>query len=233
LWQLKLKKLINVSGIFDETPFNKNISIVAIIILVGTIFLTGSKVFAKNHYLGLIVFLQIVFLSLFIKSCTGSIFKKVWNAKQGFVKRKWENLSKISLRLNHILLYLGIFSLAMFHLLQAYFLRSSNMLLSYQQSAIGVVFLILFGWFLFGDRRRISFPRHVALTNFLFMIFIVAYDFLLFWVIHITDGPIWTGRLEIPLVLSILGVLTMVFPEFFVFPIFNFKQIEKTLGQKN
>jgi hypothetical protein len=228
----KLKKLFNIGGIFDETPFNKKISIIAIIILICTIFLTGRKVLMQNHYVGLLLFLQIALLSLFIKSFSGDIFKRIWNMDQGFVKRKWENLSKISLRLNHILLYLGIASLVMFHFLQSYSLSNSNTLLSYQQSAIGFVFLILFVWFLFGDRRRISFPCHVAITNFMFMIFIVVYDFLLFGVVQITGGPIWTGRLEVPLVLSVLGVLTMTFPEFFVFPIFNFKQIAKTLGQK-
>lgn len=228
----KLKKLINIGGIFNETPFNKKISIIAIIILVGTIFLTGRKVLTQNHYIGLIIFLQIALLSLFIKSFSGNIFKKIWNMNQGFVKRKWENLSKISLRLNHLLLYLGIASLGMFHFLQSYFLRNSNVLLSYQQSAIGFVFLILFVWFLFGDRRRISFPRHVAITNFMFMVLIVVYDSLLFGVIQVTGGPSWTGRLEVPLILSIIGILTMIFPEFFVFPVFNLKQIARTFKQK-
>ena len=112
-------------------------------------------------------------------------------------------------------------------------MHSSNPLLSYEQGAIGLIFLGLFGWFLFGNKKNVSLAQHVALTYFLFMVFIIIYDFLLFGVVQIAGGPIWTGRLEVPIQLTILGLLTMTFPEFFVIPFLNFKQISKTFGFKN
>jgi len=232
-----IKKLINIWNFLEESPFSKKMNIWNITFILAffliSFFITGRKIFLQNSYAGIIIFVQIFLFGIFLKYFSGKIFNRIWILKKGYIKNKWEGLNIWSLRITHLLLYLGIVSLILLHLGQAFLLRSSNILLSYEQGAIGLVFLVLFGWFLFGNRENISFPRHVALTYFLFMIFIIIYDFLLFGVIQITGGPSWTGRLDVPIKLLIIGGFTMIFPEFFVIFFLNFKQIAKTLRIKN
>ncbi len=225
----KLKKLINISKFLDETPFTGKITFWVVIFLGLSFFITGKKVFLQNSYAGMIIFIQILLFGISLKHLSGKTFNKIWNANNGFVRKKWENLNFWSLKLTHLFLYLGIATLVVFHLVQSFLLKNSNSLLSYEQGAVGLVFLILIGWFIFGDKTNFSLPRHVALTYFLFMLFIIVYDFLLFEVIQITGGFPWTGKLEVPIILSLFGFLTMIFPEFFVIPILNFKQIKKHL----
>lgn len=225
----KLKRLINLGKFLDETPFIGKITFWTMIFLGLSFFITGRKVFLQNSYAGLIIFIQIVFFGLLLKHFSGNAFNKIWNAKNGFVRKKWEDLNEISLVLTKILLFGLVSYLTIFHLVQYFLLRNSNSLLSYEQGAIGLFFLILTVWFFFGGRKDPSYPHSVALASFFFMLFIIVYNFLLFGVIQIVGGPPWTGRLETPLILSFIGTLTMIFPEFFVIPILNIKQMIKTI----
>lgn len=225
----KLNRLFRGHWIFGRTPFTGRITFFALAFLGFSLFYTSGKFILQNNYLAALISIQILLFGFILKRASVKIFNRIWDKKDSFIRRKWEALGSFRLRLTYFIAYMVITTLAILHILQGFLSRNLNSLFSYEQFSIGFVYLTLTIWFLLGSKKNSSFPRQVALTTFLSMFFVIIYDFFLFEVVQVTDNLQGIGRIEVPIILSLIAIFTMMFPRWAIFPFFNLFEKSKSV----
>ncbi|MFA5173561.1 MAG: hypothetical protein WC438_00080 [Candidatus Pacearchaeota archaeon] len=142
----------------------------------------------------LIILLQILIFGGMILRYGGYLFEKIWNYRDGFIKSKWNNLEKESLRKRYFEVAFGIYSLLFFHLsLVILSLISNQGLFLKEQIGITSLFFVMSVWF-FKNRKIIpSQPKKIASATFFLIVIMIIFDIILAQIISLNDKTILSG----------------------------------------
>ncbi|MEK6898005.1 MAG: hypothetical protein AABX28_01460 [Nanoarchaeota archaeon] len=209
----KLKKILNYSGILDEFPFTKGISSFIFLSFIFFLLVRGNKVLFDKDYLLFVILLEVFLAGVILKSFSGYWFEKLWILGKGFMKEKWIKMNKIKLRFRHGVAFFGTSVLAFFHIFQYFILRNDYSYLAYEQLSIGLMFLLLFGWFVFQGSSTIENPKKIAFTIFLMGIFMVVFDFILGQLQYIFLDSGWVSNILFSLFMPFALLIYLFFPE--------------------
>jgi len=209
----KFKNLFNYSGILDEYPFTKGISSFIFLSLIFFLLVRGNKVLFAGDYLFFVVLLEIFLAGILLKSFSGYWFEKLWILGNGFMKEKWIKMNKIKLRFRHGVAFFGTSILAFFHILQYFLLRNDYSYLAYEQLSIGLMFLLLFGWFIFQGVGTIENPKKIAFTIFLMGLFMIVFDFILGQLQYLFLDSGWASNILFSLFMPFALLIYLFFPE--------------------
>lgn len=208
-----LKKILNYSGILDEFPFTKGIGSFILLSFIFFLLVRGNKVLFAKEYILFVILLEIFLAGVILKSFSGYWFEKLWTLRNNFMKEKWIKMNKIKLRFRHGVAFFGTSILAFFHILQYFVLRKDYSYLAYEQLSIGLMFLLLFGWFVFQGSGTIETPKKVAFTIFLIGIFMIVFDFILGQLQYIFLDSGWASNILFSLFMPFALLIYLFFPE--------------------
>ena len=173
----------------------------------------GNRVLFNKNYILFVILLEVFLAGAILKSFSGYWFESLWNFKNGYMKNKWEKMNKIKLRFRHIIAFFGTLSLAVFHILQYFVLKNDYSYLAYEQLSIGIMFLLLFCWFIFQGADTIENSKKIAFTIFLMGIFMIVFDFILGQLQYIFADTGWTSNILFSLFMPFALLVYLFFPE--------------------
>jgi len=209
----KITKLLNYGGIFDEFPFRQGISKFIILSFLFFLLVQGNQAIFNKNYIIFIVLLEIFLAGVILKSFSGYWFEKLWVLRNDFMKEKWTKMNGIKLRFRHGVAFFGTSILAFFHILQYFVLKNDYSYLAYEQLSIGIMFLLLFGWFIFQGADTIENPKKIAFTIFLMGVFMIIFDFLLGQLQYIFMDFGWVQNMLFSLLMPFSLIIYLFFPE--------------------
>lgn len=209
----KLKRLLNYSGIFDEFPFRKGISSFIFLSFIFFLLVRGNKILFDKNYLLFVILLEVFLARVILKSFSGYLFEKLWVFRNGFMKEKWIKMNKMKLRFRHGVAFFGSSILAFFHIFQYFILKNNYPYLAYEQLSIGLMFLLLFGWFIFQGSSTIENPKKITFAIFSIGIFMIVFDFILGQLQYIFADSGWTSNILFSLFMPFALLIYLLFPE--------------------
>jgi hypothetical protein len=158
--------------------------------------------------------LEIFLLGIILKSFAGGWFEKLWNFNGGIIKNKWNKIGKIKLTFRRGVAFFGSSFLAFFHIFNYFVLREDYNYLAYEQFSIGIMFILLFIWFIFQEfNTAIEDPKKIAFTIFFMGILMIAYDFCLGQLQYILNNGGWVLNISLSLYMPFGLLIYLFFPE--------------------
>lgn len=147
--------------------------------------------FTEQHIL-FIIPLQIITLGGLIFYYGGYIFEFIWNLNKGFLRKKWNRLNDQLLKIRYKEARFGVIAVALLHVFLAIFsFIGKEYVFAFEQSGIGLLFVILLFWFIKNKKIIKKEAKKIAATDFFMLLIIIIFDSILAQILYLEGNPQW------------------------------------------